>query len=688
MAHGRADNFPGAATRCQVRSPARRYHRCDADRAHHRFRRPDRLGGGDPLRRPRPGRGRRRQRHAARLLRRRQLDRVDGRRTRTDPRRLVPAPRPRHPRPRTRSTQLFAEIGSDIAVVIHTAAQPSHDWAAREPFTDFDVNAVGTLNMLEATRHHAPEAVFIFTSTNKVYGDTPNRLPLVEQETRWEIDPTHTYVGGIREDMSIDATLHSVFGASKVAADVMVQEYGRYFDMTTACFRGGTLTGPNHSAAELHGFLAYVMRCTMAEHAVPGLRLQGQAGPRRHPLARPDLLLRARLPRPAGRRGLQHRRRPASRTARASRRSICARRSPARELDWTYVDENRVGDHIWWIGDNGRFAEHYPGLEARVRRARHPHARCTTPTRIAGCRLDRPGPDRPARSSRPDRPGPIDRGKVDVIGVDVDAVDYAGAVARIIAAASERRPLKVSALAVHGVMTGVDDPEHLGRLNHFDLVTPDGQPVRWAMNWLHGTGLRDRVYGPNLTLDVCRAAVANDLSVYFYGTTSDTLSHLERRLPTLVPGIRIAGIGPVHVRALHPRRTRCRCHARARLGCLDLLRRTRLSAPGDLRLRERRSTRDADDRRRRGVRLPRRTPAGAARMDPTRRPAVVAAPDSQSATTVASVRDPQPALCGPGVYVSGSADTTRRRRPTRRSSAGAEPTRRRSRRASPWVCEP
>ena len=159
---------------------------------------------------------------------------------------------------------LFAEYGSDISLVIHAAAQPSHDWAAREPFTDFDINAVGTLNVLEATRQHCPDATFIFTSTNKVYGDTPNRLPLVEQDTRWEIDPSHTYVGGIREDMSIDSTLHSVFGAAKVAADVMVQEYGRYFGMSTSVFRGGTLTGPNHAAAELHGFLAYVMQCTMS----------------------------------------------------------------------------------------------------------------------------------------------------------------------------------------------------------------------------------------------------------------------------------------------------------------------------------------------------------------------------------------------------------------------------------------
>ncbi|MFP4009895.1 MAG: NAD-dependent epimerase/dehydratase family protein, partial [Spirulinaceae cyanobacterium] len=158
-------------------------------------------------------------------------------------------------------SQLFQKYGKDISLIIHTAAQPSHDWAARDPHMDFSVNANGTLNLLEATRQHAIEAPFIFTSTNKVYGDTPNRLPLMEKETRWEIDPNHTYVGGIREDMSIDQTTHSLFGASKVAADVLVQEYGRYFDMKTACFRGGCLTGPNHSGTQLHGFLAYLMKC-------------------------------------------------------------------------------------------------------------------------------------------------------------------------------------------------------------------------------------------------------------------------------------------------------------------------------------------------------------------------------------------------------------------------------------------
>lgn len=145
---------------------------------------------------------------------------------------------------------LFESFSTDIALVVHAAAQPSHDWAAREPFTDFDVNARGTLNLLEATRRHAPQASFIFTSTNKVYGDTPNRLPLVETTTRWEIDERHPFHrSGIDETMSIDHSTHSLFGVSKVSADLMVQEYGRYFGLNTVCFRGGCLTGGAHSGA-------------------------------------------------------------------------------------------------------------------------------------------------------------------------------------------------------------------------------------------------------------------------------------------------------------------------------------------------------------------------------------------------------------------------------------------------------
>jgi len=168
---------------------------------------------------------------------------------------------------------LFKTYGQDIKLIVHTAAQPSHDWAARDPQTDFGVNANGTLNMLECARQFCPNAVFIFTSTNKVYGDAPNSLPLIELETRWEIDSAHPYFKeGIPESMSIDQSKHSLFGVSKVAADVLVQEYGRYFGMKTAVFRGGCLTGPMHSGTELHGFLAYLMKCAVTgrEYSIYG----------------------------------------------------------------------------------------------------------------------------------------------------------------------------------------------------------------------------------------------------------------------------------------------------------------------------------------------------------------------------------------------------------------------------------
>ena len=158
---------------------------------------------------------------------------------------------------------LFREHGRAIELVVHTAAQPSHDWAARDPHTDFTVNANGTLNLLQACRDHALAATFVFTSTNKVYGDLPNHLPLEERETRLELPEDHEWYGGIPTSMSIDRSTHSLFGVSKAAADLMVQEYGRYFDMPTVCFRGGCLTGPQHAGAQLHGFLAYLMKCTV-----------------------------------------------------------------------------------------------------------------------------------------------------------------------------------------------------------------------------------------------------------------------------------------------------------------------------------------------------------------------------------------------------------------------------------------
>ncbi len=206
-------------------------------------------------------------------------------------------------------SRVFADHADALELVIHTAAQPSHDWAASEPLTDFSVNATGTINLLEATRLHKPDATFVFTSTNKVYGDRPNLLPLEELETRLELPVGHEYFDGIPTTMSIDSCLHSLFGASKAAADLVVQEYGRYFDMPTVAFRGGCLTGPNHAGAMLHGFLSYLMRCTVTGDQLHRLRIRRQAGARQHPQRRPRAGLR-RVPRePARGRGLQHRRR-------------------------------------------------------------------------------------------------------------------------------------------------------------------------------------------------------------------------------------------------------------------------------------------------------------------------------------------------------------------------------------------
>jgi CDP-paratose 2-epimerase len=254
---------------------------------------------------------------------------------------------------------LFERYGNEISLVVHTAAQPSHDWAAREPFTDFDINAVGTLNLLEATRLHAPEATFIFTSTNKVYGDRPNSLPFVELEKRWELEPGHRYEGGIDESMSIDGSLHSLFGASKVAADVLVQEYGRYFDLRTACFRGGTLTGPNHAAAELHGFLAYVVRCAMTRTPYT---IFGYGGKQvRDAIHSNDLIACFdefhKAPRVAEVYNIGG--------GRHSNVSVLeaidlVQEVTGEEIAWTLRDEARIGDHKWWISDNGRFASHYP----------------------------------------------------------------------------------------------------------------------------------------------------------------------------------------------------------------------------------------------------------------------------------------------------------------------------------------
>jgi CDP-paratose 2-epimerase len=255
--------------------------------------------------------------------------------------------------------EVFVRYGKAIQIVVHTAAQPSHDWAARDPFADFGVNATGTLNLLEHTRQHCPEAVFIFTSTNKVYGDTPNRLPLIETDTRWEIDANHPFHTGIDETMSIDQTKHSLFGASKVAADVMVQEYGRYFGMKTACFRGGCLTGPAHAGTELHGFLAYLMKCTVSGQPY---RVFGYKGKQvRDNIHSHDLVAafweffqKPRSGEVYNMGGSRH-----SNCSMLEAIEICERLS-GKKLNHTYVEDNRIGDHIWYISDVRRFQSHYP----------------------------------------------------------------------------------------------------------------------------------------------------------------------------------------------------------------------------------------------------------------------------------------------------------------------------------------
>jgi CDP-paratose 2-epimerase len=244
-------------------------------------------------------------------------------------------------------------------LIIHTAAQPSHDWAARDPHADFSVNATATLNLLQAKRQFCPEAVFIFTSTNKVYGDTPNRLPLVELEKRWEIQSGHEYEPGISETMSIDQTKHSLFGASKVATDVLVQEYGNYFGMKTVCFRGGCLTGPAHAGTELHGFLAYLMKCTVTGKPY---RVFGYKGKQvRDNIHSHDLVNAFREFFQAPRSGEVYNigGSPHSNCSMLEAMELCERIS-GQKLDWTYVEDNRVGDHIWWISDVRKFQNHYP----------------------------------------------------------------------------------------------------------------------------------------------------------------------------------------------------------------------------------------------------------------------------------------------------------------------------------------
>jgi CDP-paratose 2-epimerase len=255
--------------------------------------------------------------------------------------------------------RIFAENARELELIVHTAGQPSHDWAASDPQTDFAVNANGTLNLLEATRRHAPGTTFVFCSTNKVYGDLPNQLPFIDLKQRVELPEDHRYYRGIDTTMSIDASTHSLFGVSKAAADLLVQEYGRYFDLPTVCFRGGCLTGPNHAGTQLHGFLSYLMRCTMTGEPYT---VFGYGGKQVRDNIHAADLVRAfeafhRTPRAA-----------AVYNIGGGRQSNCSmleaiqlcEEIAGRGLTWNLVDQNRIGDHRWWITDLEPFKRDFP----------------------------------------------------------------------------------------------------------------------------------------------------------------------------------------------------------------------------------------------------------------------------------------------------------------------------------------
>jgi CDP-paratose 2-epimerase len=259
---------------------------------------------------------------------------------------------------------VFADHAAELELVVHTAAQPSHDWAAKDPPTDFGVNATGTLNLLEATRRKQPAATFIFTSTNKVYGDRPNYLPLEELDSRLELPPEHQYRGGIDTTMSIDRCLHSLFGASKASADLLVQEYGRYFELPTVCFRAGCLTGPAHAGTMLHGFLAYLLKCAVTRERYTVFGYDGkQVRDNLHSADLVDAFLAFHAePRAAavynigGGRGTDC---SVLEAIEASERIV------GRDMDWALSDQARIGDHRWWISDLSEFQADYPGWAPR-----------------------------------------------------------------------------------------------------------------------------------------------------------------------------------------------------------------------------------------------------------------------------------------------------------------------------------
>lgn len=256
--------------------------------------------------------------------------------------------------------RIFEAHGRDLELVVHAAAQPSHDWAATAPRVDFGVNATATLELLELTRAHCPEASFVFVSTNKVYGDAPNELPRVELGTRYELEEGHPFAEkGIDESMRIDASMHSLFGVSKLSADVMVQEYGRYFGMRTVCFRCGCITGAAHAGAPQHGFLAYLMRCAVRREPYV---IHGYEGKQvRDNLHADDLAAAFEAFHASPRAGAVYNMGGGRAASCSVREAIAlAEEATGHRMDVSYDAKARLGDHVWWISDVSRFERDYP----------------------------------------------------------------------------------------------------------------------------------------------------------------------------------------------------------------------------------------------------------------------------------------------------------------------------------------
>ena len=263
--------------------------------------------------------------------------------------------------------EIFKKYKKRIKAIVHAAAQPSHDWAAKEPFTDFEINANGTLNLLEAFRLYCPKATFVFTSTNKVYGDRPNFLTLVEKKLRYEIKKNHKYYKkGIDEKMSLDQTTHSIFGASKLSADLLVQEYGRYFNLKTVSFRGGCLTGENHSGAMLHGFLSFLVKSIVHKKKYFIFGYKGkQVRDNIHSL---DVVKAfdefIKKPKRGGR----------VYNIGGGRQNSCSIIEAIKLIEkisktkskYKILKQNRIGDHLWWITDNSKFKKDYPNWKIEV----------------------------------------------------------------------------------------------------------------------------------------------------------------------------------------------------------------------------------------------------------------------------------------------------------------------------------